>query len=132
MDTYPKHIVFIDADCTMCNRAVLMLDKRDSEKVLHYASLSSDTAKRLLPSKLIESQKSFVYYSDGLIKVKSSALLSLIMLLETHPFFVAILKCTPTVISDLVYNCISTNRLRLSNRMKSCVFNQDLKNRVLN
>ena len=65
MTTLPKHIVFIDGDCILCNRAVIQIDERDSTKILHYASLTSDTAKDLLPADLTEKQKTFVFLVDG-------------------------------------------------------------------
>lgn len=131
MTTLPKHIVFIDGDCILCNRAVIQIDERDSTKILHYASLTSDTAKDQLPAALTEKQKTFVFLVDGKIKVRSEALLCVLMTIDAYPLLQTLLKYTPTVISDFVYKNIATRRTWLSRKLKSCPFDAELSRRVL-
>ena len=46
----PKLILFYDGDCGLCNRAVHFVLKHDKKLIFHYASLHSQTAKKLLAS----------------------------------------------------------------------------------
>lgn len=131
MEAYPKHIVFIDGECALCNRAVLQIDKRDKKKILHYASLSSVTAQKLLPQELINNQQTFVFLSNGKVNTKSIALFNLLSILNNSTLLQTVLKLTPTFISDFFYNCISFNRTRFSKRLKSCIFDDSLSRRIL-
>ena len=117
-----QKIVFFDGVCVLCNRAVDFLLKKDHKKKLNYASLQSDYAKAILQQ--IQSQslkeKTIIFYDEGRIYIKSTAVLKIAGYLGFPWSAFAIFLAIPRQWRDVIYDLIARNRARWFGTREKC------------
>lgn len=131
MQQTQKHIVFVDGDCILCNRAVLYLDRMDSKSALHYAYLKSVTAKNSIDTHYIKEKHTIVYKTGNRIYIKSEAVLKILETINGPRLFQMIIRYTPKKFANLIYDLIANRRLSISSNMKMCNFDENLNSRLL-
>lgn len=117
-----KHILFIDGDCSFCQHTTRTLMSIDSKNVLHFSSLSNETAKQL-PKQwrvteadnkstgaavLLEHQPNQEKHWRG-----ADAILRSLHLTGGPLAILWLLHYIPNVIKDNIYQYISKHRLKI-------------------
>jgi predicted DCC family thiol-disulfide oxidoreductase YuxK len=126
-----EHIVFIDGDCILCNRAVIYLDSLDTGSILHYAHLQSITASRTIPTQYIQDKNTLVYKTGDRVYTKSEAILKILETINGLRFLQIVMRYTPKAIANFIYDLIAKSRLAISSNMTMCKLNEDLNSRMI-
>lgn len=120
---YPRQrIVFFDGICALCNKSVDFLIKNDKKRRLKYAALQSEAADYLLSNDQFQPAhpESIIYYENGRIYEKSTAVLMILKeLRQPWPVF-SYLIIIPRPIRDGIYDIIARYRYRWFGKMKHC------------
>lgn len=117
-----KRIIFFDSDCLLCDRVVYFLIKRDKKHLFYYAPLNG---KIYLSHFEKEQWNSVIYYKEGRIYNKSSAVILIIADLGSYYRLIFILFLIPKFIRDWFYSTIANNRHRFFKGDKFCYFLSD-------
>jgi len=121
LDPWPR-IVFFDGICVLCNKSVDFLIKNDKKKRLKYATTQSEAADYLLSNEQLQPAipESIIYYENGDIYVKSTAILKIFKeLRQPWPVF-SYLIIIPRPIRDGMYDLIARYRYRWFGKMQHC------------
>lgn len=119
----PAKIVFIDGYCTICNQWVQFIMKRDKRQHIHFSSIQGTTAEQYLtPEERIEVNY-ILYYRDGSLKIRSSAIIWILKDLGGLWRIVGILHYVPAILRDSIYNFVSRRRYKWFTRKVSCDIN---------
>lgn len=117
-------ILFFDGVCHLCNGLVDFLIKRISSgqraKVLKFAPLQGETAKKILSPEAIGELNTVVFYQNGHVFRKSQAILRCMSLLKFPYNLITVFRFIPRQISDLVYNLIAKNRYKWFGKSEVC------------
>jgi predicted DCC family thiol-disulfide oxidoreductase YuxK len=133
MDEYPD-IVLFDGVCNLCNRAVQFVLKHERKPTLKFASLQSETGRRLLEKHGLAGKHidSIVYIKGGKAYVKSSGALRLGSHMKGIFRLQVVLLAVPRFIRDAVYDWIARNRYKWFGRQESCMLpSPELKSRFV-
>lgn len=119
----PEPLVFFDGHCNLCSASVRFLIEKDPEEHLHFASLQSSVARRLLGdiSELAGDPASIVLLDKGMRYERSDAALRAAGYLKAPWKYLRSLLSVPKWIRDPVYNWIARNRYRWFGRSESCM-----------
>lgn len=115
-------MVIFDGECLFCNRWVDFLLRFDRRDVFRFAARQSEsgtafTRQAGLPE---GGTGSIVLWDNGIVLLRSAAVLRMLSLLG-FPFSMAsIFKIIPGQARDIVYDWIARNRLKWFGRRKSC------------
>ena len=121
-------ILLYDGVCGLCNRLVQFSLKRDGNHRLHYASLQSDFAAKILQRHALNpGDLDTVYFvkdcggpEEG-ISARSDAIISVLQLIAGPWTVVAmLLRAFPKWSRDWGYKVIARNRYRIFGRSDSC------------
>lgn len=115
------YIVFFDGVCNLCNRTVQFIIKRDKRGQIQFASLQSDYAQKLLPSKYSKELSSIIVYDNGALLKESDAILSIVKQIGPLYSWMQMFRIFPKFIRDGVYKWISKNRYKWFGRQDSCM-----------
>jgi hypothetical protein len=115
-----QNIVFFDGFCNLCSSLVQWLIKRDKKGVLFYAPLQGDTAKEILMDEKWRKIDSIVFYLDGKLYSKSSAVLKIFSVLGFPYSFALVLFVFPRFVRDFIYNWVAKNRYKLFGEKMEC------------
>jgi predicted DCC family thiol-disulfide oxidoreductase YuxK len=110
-----KYIVFFDDNCGLCNRSVQFILNHERQPKLKFASLNGSYAKSILPKFNLNSDfnDSILFYRNGKIYQKSSAVLHLIQHLKWYCFCFYICWIVPRFLRDFIYDAIAVNRHKI-------------------
>ena|SRR5579871_3252245 len=117
-------VVLFDGDCSLCNRSVQFILRRDPARRFQFASLQSPAAPRLLGEmgRSVEGlPNSVVLLEQGKIYTRSTAALRIARHLVYPWPLVGIFLLIPAVIRDFVYNWIARNRYRWFGKQQACL-----------
>lgn len=116
-------VVLFDGVCNFCNRTVQFLIKRDRNDKLRFASLQSDSGKKLLKEAHFDLQysESVLFFTEGRIWRKSDAFCQIMRRLPGAWKLCYWLMIIPRFIRDGVYDFISTHRYRWFGRRDQCM-----------
>lgn len=117
-------ILFFDGVCNLCNQAVQVYIRRDTEGKLRFASLQSDLARELLPKLGVDpdDMTSLVFVKDGKSYLRSEgALLADAYLGGWRGALSNALRVFPLWLRDGVYRIISRNRYRWFGKKDACM-----------
>jgi predicted DCC family thiol-disulfide oxidoreductase YuxK len=117
-------IVFYDGECALCNRTVTFLIKADRNQKLKFAPLDGVTAKHLNINDASEGEASVVFYNNGIVYYRSTAILNIINQLPFPWKLFYVFKIVPTFIRDFCYRTIGRNRYNWFGKAKSCIINE--------
>lgn len=113
-------IIFFDGICPLCNRFVRLVFKFDNGRFFHYASLQSETAKKLLPAADVAGD-SIVYYESGQTYSKSKAVLRIMFQIGgLWTLSALVFSVLPVRLRDIIYDWVARNRYRMFGKLESC------------
>jgi predicted DCC family thiol-disulfide oxidoreductase YuxK len=109
------NIVLFDGICNLCNASVRFITRHDKNNTIEFASLQSETAKKLLMERAIDSNElnSIIFISNEKIFTKSAAAIEIAKRLHGFPRLLKYFQFIPRTIRDFVYDLIAKNRYRL-------------------
>lgn len=121
MSVLPPKVVFFDGICKLCNGTVAFLIRNDRAGRLHFCSLQSETARKVIPGKVLDPAiDSIVYYEDGAWYVRSEAALRIIRQLPRFRWLYSLIVL-PQWLRDGVYDLVATYRYQVFGRKKECM-----------
>ena len=125
-------VVFFDGVCNLCQYSVCYLLKHDKKKVLKFASLQGQYAKKILNSEHLKNLESLLFYNKKTIYKKSDAVLELCKVLGGwHKLFLVGYSLPPFLRNGL-YSFIAQNRYRWFGKQDHCMIpTKDIQDRFL-
>lgn len=134
MENYKKIILF-DGVCNLCNTTVQFVIKNDKEDRFRFTPLQSDTGKKLLTERNIDTEDidsiiliepNVAYYT------KSTAALEIGKYLKGLSTISSILLWIPESLRDIVYDFVAKNRYKWYGKKESCMIpTEELKNKFI-
>ena len=112
-----KKIIIFDGICGLCNKSVDILIKLDRKKQFLYTSLQGEFIKTLNIEPKIDS---IIYYEDGDLFYKSTAILKILRSLGGIWVFANLFYIIPRAIRDFIYDLVAKYRYKIFGRMESC------------
>ena len=112
-----NQIIIFDGVCGLCNKSVDILIKIDREKRFKYTSLQGEYVKTL---NIEPGLDSIIFYDDGSIYYKSTAILHILRSLGGIWVFTNVLYIIPRVVRDFIYDVIAKYRYKIFGKMESC------------
>ena len=119
-----KKIILFDGVCNLCNGSVQFVIKRDRNDVFRYAALQSETGRRLLDERHIDTAKvdSIVLIEPGMAYyTKSTAVLEIARELGGLWPLATVFKVIPERLRNIVYDFIARNRYKWYGRKDACM-----------
>ncbi|MCS6832078.1 MAG: thiol-disulfide oxidoreductase DCC family protein [Flammeovirgaceae bacterium] len=130
-----KHaIILFDGVCNLCNSSVNFIIERDKKRRYKFASLQSETGRKLLEKMGLPSNKldSIVLIEDETVYFKSTAALKIASQLDGFWKIFGIFRLVPRPLRDAAYDLIAKNRYRWFGKKASCrIPTPELKTRFL-
>ena len=125
-------VVFFDGVCNLCQYSVCYLIKHDKKKVLKFASLQGEYAKKILNAEHLKNLESLLFYNKKTIYKKSDAVLELCKVLGGwHKLFLVGYSLPPFLRNGL-YSFIAQNRYRWFGKQDHCMIpTKDIQYRFL-
>jgi len=114
---YSQKIIIFDGVCGLCNKSVDILIKLDRKKQFLYTSLQGEFIKTLNIEPKIDS---IIYYKDGNLFYKSTAILKILRSLGGIWVFANLFYIIPRAIRDFIYDLVAKYRYKIFGRMESC------------
>ncbi|HQR73546.1 MAG TPA: DCC1-like thiol-disulfide oxidoreductase family protein [Sulfurovum sp.] len=102
-------IVIYDGTCGLCSRSLRLLIKLDTHKTFRYTSLQGKFVKTLPLNTDIDS---IVFYDEGTLYYKSSAILKILRSLGGFWNMVTLFYVIPRFIRDAAYDVVAKYRYR--------------------
>ena len=130
-----QQIILFDGVCNLCSGAVQFVIKHDPHAKFTFASLQSDTGKKLLEAHNLPSNQlnSFVLIQEERAYTKSTAALKVVMQLTGLIKLLYGFIIVPVFIRNAVYTLISNNRYKWFGKKEACMIpSPSLKQRFLN
>ena len=134
MENYKKIILF-DGVCNLCNTTVQFVIKNDKEDIFRFTPLQSDTGKKLLTERNIDTEDidsiiliepNVAYYT------KSTAALEIGKNLNGLRTLSSILLWLPETFRNIVYDFVAKNRYKWYGKKDSCMIpTEELKNKFI-
>jgi predicted DCC family thiol-disulfide oxidoreductase YuxK len=126
-------IIFFDGLCILCNRSVDFLLRKDHTELFKFASLQSDYAKTFPGQSLNNSTiDSIVFYDEGKVYIKSSAVLKIAVYLGFPYSVLSVFRIIPVSIRDKIYDYIARNRFRWFGKKETCrIPDEETKGKIL-
>lgn len=120
---HPDQILLFDGVCHLCHGAVQFVLKREPHGRIHFASLQSETGKRLLARfGCPETIQSVVFIEDGKLYLKSDALIRVGRNLRgLWPILSFMGMLIPRVVRDSGYDWVARNRYRWMGKSEQCL-----------
>jgi predicted DCC family thiol-disulfide oxidoreductase YuxK len=115
-------IVLFDGVCNLCNGAVTFIIDRDPEGHFKFASLQSETARKLIQTHSPEHAKtdSILLFQDGRVLTKSSAVLTIAReLTDAWPIFYVFIAL-PKFLRDWIYDYVAAHRYQWFGKLDEC------------
>ncbi len=113
-----KHkIIIFDGICNLCHKSVELLIALDKEKQFKYTSLQGEYVQNL---KIKGDIDSIVFYEDGKLYYKSTAILKILRSLGGIWILTNIFYIIPISIRDYIYDVIAKYRYKTFGKMESC------------
>jgi predicted DCC family thiol-disulfide oxidoreductase YuxK len=117
-----EKIVFFDGLCGVCNGWVDVLLDIDFNGQLHFSPLQSEKAKKILSSDdfNVDNVDSIIYYKEGQIYSKSSAVLEILKDMGGLWSMSIIFRIVPPFIRDFGYDIFAKYRYAMFGKNKAC------------
>ena len=126
-------IVFFDGVCNLCQRSVRYLIKHDKKRILKFASLQGNYAKKNLGNRELQSMQSILFFDGNSLSKKSTAILKLSRFLGSYHKVLLFGYILPRFLRDGIYDIIAKNRYTWFGKQKQCMLPlKDLEKRFLN
>lgn len=119
----PHPLLLIDGVCNLCTASVQFLIRRDSKKILRYASLQSASGARIIATHKIslpEIPDTMILIHNGIVHKKSEAWIEIFRLLGGFWKVMLVFKILPVGFRDACYEWIAKNRYRWFGKRDAC------------
>ncbi|WP_276133356.1 thiol-disulfide oxidoreductase DCC family protein [Polluticoccus soli] len=118
-----KTVIFFDGVCDLCNGMVQFVIKRDKDKRFHFASLQSETGRRVLQALPPELKgiDSILLYTNEEVYVESTAAIKIAAMLQGLWASTNALMIIPAGIRNIFYRLIARNRYRWFGKRDLCM-----------
>jgi predicted DCC family thiol-disulfide oxidoreductase YuxK len=119
-----KQLILFDGVCNFCNSTVLKVIKHDKNNVFVFASLQSETGKKVLEHFSIDTSKTdsiVLVSSEEKFYIKSSAALKIGKHFSGLWKLFQIFWIIPTPLRNVVYNYIAKNRYKWFGKKDNCM-----------
>ena len=130
-----RPVLLFDGICNLCNRAVQFVIKHDRKKRFLFASLQSETGRKLIQNYAAGGKvvpDSMVLYYKGRFYTRSGAALRCAALLGGWPSVFAAGLIVPLFIRNIVYDWVAAKRYSWFGKKDECMMPApDLKERFL-
>lgn len=120
----PSRVVVFDTSCLLCSKFIQKLLVIDQD-ALQYTGFESKFAQEILPAQLRLSPESVVFYDDGLVLLKSQAVLAILKYTDSSYRWLRIFRFLPTSILNLIYDWIARNRYAWFGQSSQCFMPED-------
>ncbi|MDP5061420.1 MAG: DUF393 domain-containing protein [Maribacter sp.] len=130
-----KKIILFDGVCNLCNNSVQFAIKRDKNDVFRYAAIQSETGKKLLNERNIDTNEvdsiiliepNIAYYT------KSTAALEIGKDLKGLNTISTILLWLPESFRNIVYDFVAANRYKWYGKKEACMIpTEELKSKFI-
>lgn len=131
-----QDIILFDGVCNLCNGAIRFIIERDPKDRFRFASLQSETGKKLLKKYKIDPKRtdSIVLITvDNKAYTRSDAALQIARVLRGWPQLLYFFKIIPGSLRDGMYKFIARNRYRWFGKQQQCMIpSPHLKQKFLN
>ncbi len=114
------NIVFFDGICHLCNGYINFLIRLDNQNVMFYSALQGKKAAEVLTDSQRLNLKSILYFKNGQILEKSSAVIESLSDVSAWFFWIKILYVIPAFIRNFVYDLVAENRYKLFGKNDLC------------
>ena len=115
-----KYIVFYDSECILCNRTVRTLINFDKERKLAFAPIGGSTFMSIAPNITIENKNTIVFFNDGEILIRSTAVLGILNVLPYPLRLLGFFTIVPVFLRDAVYKFVARNRYSWFGKSQHC------------
>lgn len=112
-----ERIIIFDGICGLCNKSIDILIWLDTKKIFHYTSLQGKFVKTL---DIEPDLDSIIFYEDGVLYYKSTAILQILSSLGGIWVLSKVLYIIPRVVRDFIYDVIAKYRYKLFGKIDSC------------
>jgi predicted DCC family thiol-disulfide oxidoreductase YuxK len=127
-----KLIVLFDGICNFCNAWVRLIIRDDRKDIFRFASLQSETGKKLLDAAHIPASESVVLIENGKYYFHSSAALLIASHLTGWWKLMLVFYILPKFIRDTAYNLIARNRYKWFGKREDCMMpGEKIRNKFL-
>ena len=114
-------VLFFDGVCGFCNRTVDLSLKWDRRGRIRFAPLQGTTAASLLPDEDVNNLDTVVFYENGTLSRRSTAVVGLLKNLGgVSRLLATLLWVIPRPLRDWGYRLIARNRYRLFGQKDTC------------
>ena len=130
-----KKIILFDGVCNLCNSSVQFAIKRDENDIFRYAAIQSETGKKLLDQRNIDTNEidsiiliepNIAYYT------KSTAALEIGKDLKGLGTISSILLWLPESFRNIVYDFVAANRYKWYGKKEACMIpTEELKSKFI-
>ena len=116
-------ILLFDGVCNLCKGTVQFVLKNDKKGASMFTSLQSDVGQKILKENHFNTTEfsSIMYYRNGKLLLKSTAVLNLVRDMGGFWSFLFPLIYIPEIIRDLIYDWVAKNRYRWFGKTESCM-----------
>jgi len=114
------NIIFFDGVCHLCNGYINFLVYFDSQKKMLYSPLQGKKATEILSAEQRFNLKSILYYKNGKVLEKSTAVIESLSDISVYFLAFKMLYIIPEFIRDFVYDLIAKNRYKLFGKNEFC------------
>ena len=116
-------ILLFDGVCNLCKGTVQFVLKNDKKGDSMFTSLQSDVGQKILKENHFNTTEfsSIMYYRNGKLLLKSTAVLNLVRDMGGFWSFLFPLIYIPEIIRDLIYDWVAKNRYRWFGKTESCM-----------
>lgn len=124
MSDNSQPVLYFDGVCNLCNVMVQLVIRKDKKAKFRFASLQSAAGKAILHQYQQQNNKkpdSIILQKDGLLYVKSTAALHVLLLMGGLYKLAVIGFVFPRFIRDVVYDFIARNRYKWFGKKDSCM-----------
>lgn len=128
-----ESIILFDGVCNLCNNSVQFIIKRDPKGHFKFASLQSETGKRILKQYDVRKDiDSLILIENEKVYFKSSAALQICSKLNGFWKLLSIFKIIPPIFRDFFYDKVAINRYNWFGKRDSCMLpTAEMKKRFL-
>ncbi len=125
MTAKDKHVVFYDGVCRLCDRTVRFLLQIDRDRVLWFAPLQGEAAKRLNKGSAPTDMKTMLFVEDygtdnERVSSRSTGILRMLARVGGAWRVVSWVRVVPAPLRDLVYRVVARYRYRWFVRFDVC------------
>ena len=120
-----NNVIIFDGVCVLCNSLVDFLIKRDIDHSFKFLTAQSSLGQRLMDTAGIESslqtgEISLIFFDKNRPKIKSDAVIAILVKLGSGYKFAKFFYLVPRVIRDFCYQVVATRRYKWFGKTIQC------------